>query len=205
MRITHYSWENQTEFGNYIQQASFTFSPRTDILWNLLPYLLYSQQQKRDFLLQKHVSNTVWGRPNEFDNPKSRVVRRTFWLMKVVPTWKKFEKRWTTLYQPLLSFQDTFKNVLLSFLFTSFKLPQSEIAYLKFHLSGSVCFSDDVYLSLYLFQNFHRCHLPVRPLCIYVSSTKVISSRLYSSSAQVICSARGGQESVLTITLEFSS
>jgi len=37
----------------------WTFSPRTDILWNLLPYLLYSQQQKRDFLLQKHVSNTV--------------------------------------------------------------------------------------------------------------------------------------------------
>jgi len=28
--------------------------------------------------LQKHVSNTVQGRPNEFDNPKSRVVRRTF-------------------------------------------------------------------------------------------------------------------------------
>ena len=27
------------------------------------------------------------------DNSKSRVVRRTFWLMKVVPTWKKFEKR----------------------------------------------------------------------------------------------------------------
>jgi hypothetical protein len=25
---------------------------------------------------------------------KSRVVRRTFWLIKVVPTWKKFEKRW---------------------------------------------------------------------------------------------------------------
>jgi hypothetical protein len=24
---------------------------------------------------------------------KSRVVRRTFWLIKVVPTWKKFEKR----------------------------------------------------------------------------------------------------------------
>ena len=32
--------------------------------------------------------------PNEFDNPKSRVVRRTFWLMKVVPTWKKV---WETL------------------------------------------------------------------------------------------------------------
>jgi hypothetical protein len=26
---------------------------------------------------------------------KSRVVRRTFWLIKVVPTWKKFEKRWS--------------------------------------------------------------------------------------------------------------
>ena len=25
---------------------------------------------------------------------KSRVVRRTFWLIKMVPTWKKFEKRW---------------------------------------------------------------------------------------------------------------
>jgi hypothetical protein len=27
---------------------------------------------------------------------KSRVVRRTFWLIKVVPTWKKFEKRWSS-------------------------------------------------------------------------------------------------------------
>jgi hypothetical protein len=27
---------------------------------------------------------------------KSRVVRRTFWLIKVVPTWKKFEKRCPT-------------------------------------------------------------------------------------------------------------
>ena len=25
---------------------------------------------------------------------KIRVVRRTFWLIKMVPTWKKFEKRW---------------------------------------------------------------------------------------------------------------
>ena len=93
MRITDCSWESQTEFGNYIQQASLNFLSQDWLLWNLLPYLLYSQQQKRDFLLQKHVSNTVSGRPNEFDNPKSRVVRRTFWLMKVVPTWKKFEKR----------------------------------------------------------------------------------------------------------------
>jgi hypothetical protein len=28
-----------------------------------------------------------------FKGEKSRVVRRTFWLIKVVPTWKKFEKR----------------------------------------------------------------------------------------------------------------
>jgi len=27
-----------------------------------------------------------------------KVVRRTFWLMKVVPTWKKFEKRWPTVF-----------------------------------------------------------------------------------------------------------
>ena len=27
---------------------------------------------------------------------KSRVVRRTFWLIKMVPTWKKFEKRCST-------------------------------------------------------------------------------------------------------------
>jgi hypothetical protein len=30
-----------------------------------------------------------------FKGDKSRVVRRTFWLIKVVPTWKKFEKRWS--------------------------------------------------------------------------------------------------------------
>jgi hypothetical protein len=28
-----------------------------------------------------------------FKGDKSRVVRRTFWLIKVVPTWKKFKKR----------------------------------------------------------------------------------------------------------------
>ena len=26
------------------------------------------------------------------------MVRRTFWLIKMVPTWKKFEKRWCRLY-----------------------------------------------------------------------------------------------------------
>jgi hypothetical protein len=31
-----------------------------------------------------------------FKGDKSRVVRRTFWLIKVVPTWKKFEKCWFT-------------------------------------------------------------------------------------------------------------
>jgi len=39
-----------------------------------------------------------WREDEEEDNPKSRVVRRTFWLMKVVPTWKKFEKRWSKFY-----------------------------------------------------------------------------------------------------------
>jgi hypothetical protein len=29
-----------------------------------------------------------------FKGNKSRVVRRTFWPIKVVPTWKKFGKRW---------------------------------------------------------------------------------------------------------------
>jgi hypothetical protein len=29
-----------------------------------------------------------------FRGDKSTVVRRTFWLIKMVPTWKKFEKRW---------------------------------------------------------------------------------------------------------------
>ena len=29
---------------------------------------------------------------------KSRVVRRTFWLIKMVPTWKKFEKRCYRLF-----------------------------------------------------------------------------------------------------------
>jgi hypothetical protein len=29
-----------------------------------------------------------------FKGDKSMVVRRTFWLIKVVPTWKKFGKRW---------------------------------------------------------------------------------------------------------------
>jgi hypothetical protein len=29
-----------------------------------------------------------------FKGDKGRVVRRTFWLIKVVHTWKKFEKRW---------------------------------------------------------------------------------------------------------------
>jgi hypothetical protein len=33
-----------------------------------------------------------------FKADKSRVVRRTLWLIKVVPTWKKFEKRWFRLY-----------------------------------------------------------------------------------------------------------
>jgi hypothetical protein len=28
-----------------------------------------------------------------FKGAKNRVVRRTFWLINVVPTWKKFEKR----------------------------------------------------------------------------------------------------------------
>jgi len=30
-----------------------------------------------------------------FKGDKSRMVRITFWLMKVVPTWKKFEKHCT--------------------------------------------------------------------------------------------------------------
>jgi len=34
-----------------------------------------------------------------------KVVRRTFWLMKVVPTWKEFEKLWYSLlllgYKPV--------------------------------------------------------------------------------------------------------
>jgi len=40
----------------------------------------------------------------------------------------------TMLSWPLLSFQSAFKN-----LFSLFKLRQSEIAYLKFHLPWSVC------------------------------------------------------------------
>jgi hypothetical protein len=29
-----------------------------------------------------------------FKGDKNRVIRRTFWLIKMVPTWKKFEKPW---------------------------------------------------------------------------------------------------------------
>jgi hypothetical protein len=36
-----------------------------------------------------------------FKGVKSRVVRRTFLLIKVVPAWKKFEKRYPRLRQPL--------------------------------------------------------------------------------------------------------
>jgi hypothetical protein len=42
------------------------------------------------------VSHTVVENRKQFDfkGDKSRVVLRTFWLIKVVPTWKKFEKCW---------------------------------------------------------------------------------------------------------------
>ena len=51
---------NNKKQGNYTWQSSFTFSPSTDILWNLLPYPstefpLYSQQQKRDIKHDKRV------------------------------------------------------------------------------------------------------------------------------------------------------
>jgi hypothetical protein len=54
-----------SEFGNYIQQASFTLNK---------------------FVIKKNDKFA-------FKGDKSKVVRRTFWLIKVVPTWKKFEKR----------------------------------------------------------------------------------------------------------------
>jgi hypothetical protein len=37
-----------------------------------------------------------------FKGDKSRAVRRTFWLIKVVPTWKKFGKRCTSPPKPLI-------------------------------------------------------------------------------------------------------
>jgi hypothetical protein len=41
------------------------------------------------------VSHTIVEKLKQFafQEDKSRVVRRTFWLIKVVPTWKKFQKR----------------------------------------------------------------------------------------------------------------
>jgi hypothetical protein len=44
-------------------------------------------------LVLTHAQNILKSDKFAFKGDKSRVVRRTFWLIKVVPTWKKFEKR----------------------------------------------------------------------------------------------------------------
>jgi hypothetical protein len=47
-----------------------------------------------------YVSHTVVENLKQFafEGDKSRMVRRTFWLIKVVSTWKRFEKRCSNLY-----------------------------------------------------------------------------------------------------------
>jgi hypothetical protein len=68
-----------------------------------------------------------------FKADKSRVVRRTFWLIKVVPTWKKFEKRCSDIptatadieasYTPFTSWHRTLVSPTLSLLQASVDTP----------------------------------------------------------------------------------
>jgi hypothetical protein len=67
------------------------------------PLRLNISQKKKDRKNKINVncvSNTVVENLKQlaFKGDKSRAVRRTFWLINVVPTWKQFEKRCSTLY-----------------------------------------------------------------------------------------------------------
>jgi hypothetical protein len=42
-----------------------------------------------------------------FKGDTSRAVHRTFWLIKVVPTWKNFEKRWSRQFGEMKSLLPT--------------------------------------------------------------------------------------------------
>jgi hypothetical protein len=94
------------------QSMYFIFSSRTAFpkLWSadhrwssgsalvvLLDWTLVQKRQEKNKINVNFVSHTVVENLKQFafKGDKSRVVRRTFWLIKVVPTWKKFGKRWS--------------------------------------------------------------------------------------------------------------
>jgi hypothetical protein len=65
----------------------------------LLDWTLVQKKDRKNKINVNCVSHTVVENLKQFafKADKSRVVRRTFWLIKVVPTWKKFGKRWSML------------------------------------------------------------------------------------------------------------
>jgi hypothetical protein len=74
----------------------------SDHMWSLasalvvlLDWTLFNKDRK-NIINVNCVSHTIVENLKQFafKGDKSRVVRGTFWLTKVVPTWKKFGKRW---------------------------------------------------------------------------------------------------------------
>jgi hypothetical protein len=71
-----------------------TGGPRVLPLWSS-SIAHYSKKDRKNQINMNCVSHTVVENLKQFvfKGDKSRVVRRTFWLIKVGPTWKKFGKR----------------------------------------------------------------------------------------------------------------
>jgi hypothetical protein len=65
----------------------------------LLDWTLVQKKTEKNKINVNCISHTVVENLKQFafKQDKSRVVHRTFWLIKVVPTWKKFGKRWSKL------------------------------------------------------------------------------------------------------------
>jgi hypothetical protein len=91
--------ENITSIGIRLGQRF----PTADHRWSsgsalvvLLDWTLVQKKKKKKINVNC-ISHTVVENLKQFafKADKSRVVRRTFWLIKVVPTWKKFGKRWS--------------------------------------------------------------------------------------------------------------
>jgi hypothetical protein len=76
-------------------QVALVFCPCGPLRLNISP-----KKDRKNKINVNCVSHTIVENLKQFafKADKSRVVRRTFWLIKVVLTWKKFEKRCSTRF-----------------------------------------------------------------------------------------------------------
>jgi hypothetical protein len=84
---------SQTTYISVSQTVVLGFCPCGPLRLNISP-----KKKEKIKLTWIALSHTVVENLKQFAFKwdKSRLVRRTFWLIKVVPTWKKFGKRWPT-------------------------------------------------------------------------------------------------------------